>query len=173
MSDFIQIGFILKTHGVKGEIKVSIEDAYFEDYLANEIIFIQEKDQYNPLFVEQIRSDLLISKFEGYDTPEAAKRIASRAIFLRQSDLLPADKRTITVPISKYAATIGYEVYSEEGDLLGKITDIEEFPQQEMALLSRNERIVLLPLVDAFVREIDAKNNMLIVSIPEGLLDLE
>jgi ribosomal 30S subunit maturation factor RimM len=53
--EYIAIGRVRKAHGITGEVKVSIEDRYLEDFLKNERIFIEEmKSSRMPYFISSV-----------------------------------------------------------------------------------------------------------------------
>ena len=52
------------------------------------------------------------------------------------------------------------------------IEDIEEYPQQEMAVLKYKEKTILIPLIESFIEREDEANKRIYINLPEGLLDL-
>lgn len=172
MNKTISIGFTKKPHGLKGEIKLHVEERYLEDLLNADIILLDIKGKQTPFFVEDIRvGNNIIAKFEDVDTPEGAMAIASKEIFLRESDLIPDDEREIEVDIPPFEHCVGYMI-KNEGVEVGIINEIQEFPQQEMAIVTYNKRDIMIPLNQHFVKKLDDTNKVIEMELPEGLLDL-
>ena len=62
---------------------------------------------------------------------------------------------------------------TEEGEHLGEVKDVIQNTAQDLFEVKRpNGKNVLIPKVDAFVREIDAQEHRITVHLQEGLLDL-
>jgi 16S rRNA processing protein RimM len=168
----IQIGFTKKPHGLKGELKLHIEDKYLEDLMNADVVVLQIKGKPTPFFVEDIRiGNAIIGKFEDIDTPEAALSIANKELSLREKDIIPDDEREIEVEGLQYDKCIGYMIFDGE-NAIGEILEILEFPQQEMAVIEYEKREVLIPLNAAFIVKQDDKAKKFIMDLPDGLLDL-
>jgi len=56
---------------------------------------------------------------------------------------------------------------------LGRVTDIEEFPGQDLlAIQSAEGKRHSLPLVKRFLKEIDIEKKLIVIDPPEGIFDL-
>lgn len=172
MSKTVSIGFTKKPHGLKGEIKLHVEERYLEDLLNADIVILDLKGKQTPFFVEDVRvGNNIIAKFEDINTPEAAMGIASKELFLRESDLIPDDEREIEVDIPPFEHCVGYMI-KNEGKEVGTINEIAEFPQQEMAIVIYNKKEILIPLNHQFIKKVDDAKKVIEMELPEGLLDL-
>ncbi len=169
----IKIGFTKKPHGLKGEIKLQVDDQYLEDLLETEVVLLTIKGKPTPYFVEDIRvGNALIAKFEDVDTVDAANLIASKEMSLRPQDIIADEDRTFeTEEGLAYADCIGYRIMDGEV-LVGEIEEVVEFPQQEMAILTRGSKDILIPLNVAFVIKRDDDLKTIFMDLPKGLLEL-
>ncbi|MDZ7880653.1 MAG: hypothetical protein U5L45_23460 [Saprospiraceae bacterium] len=173
MDKLVKIGFTRKPHGLKGEIKLQIDEQYLEDLMETEVVLLTIKGKPIPYFIEDIRvGNALIAKFEDVDTVELANDIASKEMSLREADILADEERTYEVEQGmEYADCVGYKII--DGDVLvGEIEEVVEFPQQEMAILTREGKDVLIPLNVAFVLKRDDTSKTIFMELPKGLLDL-
>ncbi len=169
--DYIQIGFLGKTHGLKGELKLKIDELFIDDFEEAEVIFVKIKGQYTPLFVESIRaSDNPIIKFEETDTKEAAATYQHQPFFLRASDVTVLIEEEVLELVYQYCE--GFTVIDDELGKLGTIEAIESYPHQEMALIKYRKKSVLIPLNQYIITNIDEANKIVYVALPEGLLDM-
>ncbi len=172
MEKTISIGSTKKPHGLKGEVKLFVEEKYLEDLMNTDIIMIDLKGRQTPFFVEDIRvGNNIIAKFEDINTPEAAMSIAHKEIFLRESDLIPDDEREIEIEVMPYAHCVGFSIIND-GENIGTIRDIEEFPQQEMAMLTYKNRELMIPLHPHFIKKLDTVSKTIWMELPDGILDL-
>jgi 16S rRNA processing protein RimM len=172
MDKAISVGYTRKPHGLKGEIKLHLEEKYVEDVLNTDIILIEIKGKKTPFFVEDVRiGNNIIAKFEEIDTPEAAMAIAAKALFLREQDILPDDLREMDVDVEPYAHCTGYMLFNDNKNI-GIVDSLIEYPQQMMALIKYDNRDVLVPLNTHFVMKLDDAKKEIYLDLPEGILDL-
>lgn len=170
MKDYIHIGFTGKAHGLDGKLKLSPLEAYWEDFAYLEILFVEEKGQAIPYFVEQLNLNSIppLLRLEDIKTRESASRLANKKVWVRRTDLNePEEKTTLT-----YHKYIGYTLIDEHQGELGKIEDIQAFPHQEMAFFQYNHQEKIIPLNDSLIVSVDENKQELMVSLPEGLLDI-
>src|SRR5690349_16723000 len=87
ISDCFKIGYVLKPHGLKGEVTVALDADLPDDFDTLETVFLQEGHSLVPYFIEcaSLKGDKAFVKFEEVDTHEAAKSIAKRSMFLPKS----------------------------------------------------------------------------------------
>ena len=125
-----------------------------------------------PFFIETIEDmgDLLL-KVEEIDSPEDAKAIVSKDIYLREKDL---SSPPIDIPDSdlKYDELIGYLLADTEMGDIGTIKEIQQFPQQEMAVLDYDGREIYIPLHAKLISSYDEKAKKVTLRLPRGLLNL-
>jgi 16S rRNA processing protein RimM len=173
MEDLVKIGFTRKPHGLKGEIKLQIDDKYLEDLLETDVVLLTIKGKPTPYFIEDIRvGNAILAKFEEIDTVEAAAEIGSKELSLRAKDILADEERTFEPEEGmEYEDCVGYKIMDGE-TLVGEIEEVVEFPQQEMAILTREGKDVLIPLNVAFVIRRDDDLKTIFMELPKGLLDL-
>lgn len=140
--------------------------------------------------VEHPSSDRYLVYFEGIDTRNDAELLEGHFCLVRTSDLPEgfelADER----------ALVGYIVVDALRGTVGKVIRMEENPAHPLLVVlpevgsgsaedddgkvlpSKSDmtdsanREVLIPLVDAFIRDVDEEAGILHVSLPDGLLDL-
>src|SRR5690242_9926636 len=81
-----KIGLVLKPHGLKGEVTISI-DADAPDVSELESLFLEKDNRLIPYFIESIsvRDAKAFVKFEDVNTPEEAKAISKHALYLPKS----------------------------------------------------------------------------------------
>lgn len=173
--NYVAIGYTKKAHGLSGELKVSIEAAYLEDFLKNERVFIAVKGTKIPYFIAQMRGKgELIVQFEELHDRDAAIMLQSKEIFLREEDLLADHERELEMEDDglKYEHLTGYTIWEQTQGEIGVIGEVLDMPQQEMAFVRYKGREILIPLNENFITGIDDKVRMVRMSLPEGLLDM-
>lgn len=171
---YINIGYTKKLHGLQGELKLFIEERYLEDFLKNERIFLDVKGAKVPYFVADVRGKgELILKLEDVDTRDAAFALQSREVFLREQDLVPEHERELEIENEtlEYERLTGFLLLDKTAGEVGRIEEVLDMPQQEMAFLKYKGREVLIPLNEQFITSIDEKGKRVFMDLPEGLLE--
>lgn len=165
--DVYKIGVIGKTHGVKGELSVQIDDDVFDrvdaDYLVLSLDGILV-----PFFLEEYRfksDEVALIKFLNIDTQERARELTGTEVFFPRS--LAEDGAD--APLSK-AQIVGFAIVNDGNDKkVGRIAHIDDTTVNTLFEL---EDGTLIPATDDMVVEIDLDNRIIRMNLPEGLLDL-
>ncbi len=174
MKEYIQIGKTKKPFGLTGELKVDIEEAFLEDFLLAKILFLRIKGKPVPYFVEGIQvKGMPLLKLEDVDNKETAVKIGGSDILLREEDIIPEEQRQLEVEETiEFARLKGFMIQDLNLGPIGKIEAIEEFPQQEMAIVSYKEKEIMIPLNERLIEEIDYEQRIVKMDLPEGILKL-
>lgn len=174
MSEYQSIGFTKKTYGIKGELKLNIPDKNLEDFAQAEVLFLLINGRKIPYFVESVNYENPFTlKFEDINSKETALELTGSEIFMRTKDLLPETEKVLEVEELVYEKYVRYKIQDTTLGLLGEIEDIVEYPQQEMAVLKIEDKEVLIPLNEQLIISIDAATKIIMMDLPEGLLELE
>ena len=167
--DCFRIGTILKTRGLKGELQLYID---FENLADINIasVFIDMQGKMIPYFVESIKypqKGIAYLYVEDIDTIEKATPLVKKDVYLNNK-LKPKKKK------SEFTLKdlIGFTAIDENEGELGKISAINEFPQQLIATVTYKGCEVLFPLNEEIIKGIDVVKSMVLVDLPEGLLDI-
>ncbi len=166
-SDFFKIGFIRKTHGIKGEMML-IND-YSIDYSAiKEWLFFNLEECLVPFRIETFREigdKNAIFSCERISDIETADQYVDTEIYIPLSD--KTDTNNLENPDSLIdCQVINIENKKSIGNIIGFV-DNHHNPLLEIETENEN---IYLPFVDEFIIKLDENN--LYVKIPEGLLEL-
>lgn len=119
--EYIEIGQIVNTNGLKGVVKVNpfTDDiSKFEDL---KYVYIQLKNELKKVKIEQVRynKNQVLLKLEGIDSIEEAEKY--RNFYLKTEKESQEDLGEDTYYI---VDLIGLDVYSDKNEYLGKIEDV-------------------------------------------------
>lgn len=165
---FVKVGRIGRVHGLKGELKFSIEEDYEEDAVEAKSFLLQIGGQYIPYFVEYLRKSSLL-KLEDVNDKEMAQLLQHKDVFLPASVISEIVEEE---PDNPYADWVGYKIVDEERGLLGEILAVMDLPQHYLAEIQYEDRTVVIPLHDDLILGIDPVEKAVLMQLPEGLLDL-
>ena len=151
---------------MNGALKVQLDDAFQESLESASVVFFVQSGKPVPFFIEDSpegQEDLL--KLEEVDSPEVAKTLSNLDIYLRAEDV-DVKKNQLD------ASLAGFELWDEEEGCVGLIEEVVQYPQQLMAIVKDGEVEFLIPLNEAFLLNIDPDEKVIVMDLPEGLLDL-
>lgn len=167
--DCFRIGSILKTKGLKGEMQLYVDFDNLADISISNI-FIDIAGKLVPYFVESIKyaqKNVAYLYLEDIDTIEKAAVLVKKDVYL-SNKLKPKKKKSdFTLKDLK-----GFTAVDENEGELGEIIAIHEYPQQLIAAVNYKNCEVLFPLNEEIIKGIDVVKEIVLVDLPEGLLDI-
>ena len=167
--DHFRIGTILKPKGLKGEMHFYADFEGLENIKFN-AIFIELGGRLVPYFVSSIKylqKNAAYLVLEDVDTLEKASLLLKKDIYL-PNKLKPKKKKAEFTLFD----LVGFTAVDEDEGELGEITEVNEYPQQILATVTYKNCEVLFPLNEGIIKSIDVVKGVLLVDLPEGLLDI-
>ena len=167
--DCFRIGSILKPKGLKGELHIYVDFDGIEAVKFN-TVFIETAGKLVPYFVASIKylqKNAAYLFLEDVDTIEKAATLAKKDIYL-PNKLKPKKKEAEFTLFD----LVGFTAIDDYEGELGKITDVQEYPQQILATVTYKNCEVLFPLNEEIIKGIDVVREIVRVDLPEGLLDI-
>ena len=167
VDDCYQLGEVIKTHGLKGEVSILLDVDFPNDYKNLESVFLQQSGKLIPFFIDsiQINGNKALLKFEDVDSIESASELIKSKIYLPLSFLPELDEGYY------YHDLVGCEVF-EDDNLLGQVKEVIDLSGNQLLSVIKEDREMLIPMKDEILQSVDAKAKRIEVELPDGLLDL-
>ncbi|MBP3463199.1 MAG: 16S rRNA processing protein RimM [Clostridia bacterium] len=168
MQEYFEIGQIVNTSGLKGIVKANLfmdDITRIEDFKK---VLIEENKKLEEYEIEEVKyhKNQALIKFKGIDDIDNAERLRNCLIKIRREDEeeLPEDTYYIV-------DLIGLEVFSDEDEKLGTLKDVFSVPSgnHDIYVVETGEKDLLLPAIGDVIKQVDIKNNKIIVHLIEGL----
>ena len=156
MSTKIEVGKYVNTFGIKGEIKIYPYVEYLDKL--NYIYLDNKKMEIKKL---RFKKNVAIVKLKGIDDINEIEPLKGKIVTIDESD-----KPELPEGTYYNEDVIGMEVYTDDEKYLGKLDDVFNTGANDIYQVGD----ILLPVIDDVVKEIDIKNNKIIVHIIKGLL---
>lgn len=162
-NDLLEIGQIVKTHGVRGGLVVKLNNPKSRAVKANSSIYIEGSTS-EPKPVEQIRyGNKTILKLENYNNCDEAERLVMRKIYFSKS-LIQADLKSDEYLLNDI---LGFEVVTDKGFKVGVITSFSDNGYQDFASVKRTTgKPIDILLIKGFIKELNIKKRVLIYKGP-------
>ena len=163
------VGKIVKTHGLKGEVTLRIDNEQFDDIEELNYFLLDINDKLIPFFIEDIgyHSNKAFVLFQDMKTLEAANQLVGTTVYL-PLELLP--EKTGNDFYSH--EVVDYIVIDEEKGELGKVNEIIEYPTQSLIQVIKDEKEVLIPIHDDIIKEVNREEMKIYIKAPSGLIDM-
>lgn len=164
-----KIGYILKPHGLKGEVTVSLDPESHSDPQSLEIIFLETDARLIPYFVQKmsVSGDKAYIKFEEVDTQETARSISKKSLYL------PKTKREVSARGEFYDdEIIGFLVLDESDEKIGIVVEVVKAGPNRLLSVDHQGKEVLIPVNAPFIKRVNKGKKRISVALPEGFLDL-
>lgn len=164
-----KIGFIMKPHGLKGQVTISLDGDAPENIAEVENVFIEVRERLLPYFIESIsvKGNKAFLKLEEVDSHEEAQQISKSAIYLPKAARPKSGRGEFYDD-----EVIGFEVYDTDLGLLGKVTEIVLAGPNKLLSVMYNEQEVLIPLNGPFIEGVNKSRKKITVTLPEGFTEL-
>lgn len=168
--DLLEVGKIVNTHGLRGEVKVVTWTDYPEVFEDIEYVYIKRKDDYERLDVKGIKYQKgnIIVKFAQIQDINEAERYKNQVLYAEREILGELPEGVYYI-----ADLIGLEVVDEDGRRIGTISDVINTGSNDIYEVKREgKKNLLLPVIDEVVLNIDLDSKRVTVHLMEGLEDL-
>ncbi len=169
IEDYFEVGYIIKTHGLKGEVGIHLDVANPQEYKDVDGFLLPINGELIPHFIEKIRinGDKAIVKFEGINRIEEAQPLVKKTIYMPEDQLdeLAEDE-------FYYHDIIGHTVVDDKLGILGIVNTVYTQSHQDLLSMTYKEKEVLIPISEEHVLKADHTKKELYVSLPDGLIDI-
>lgn len=171
--ELIAIGHYNKPHGVAGELSATV-DVELEVLRGLSCLVSDIDGIFVPFFVNAIRPkrvDTVLLTIDGIENEKEAARLVNRDIYALKRDYR---QESIDADADGYPMDffIGFELRDSDGSRVGEITDVDEQTENAIFVVERDGSEIMVPATDDLIVEFDVDNKLMVMDLPEGLLDL-
>jgi 16S rRNA processing protein RimM len=168
-SYYIQLGHITKVSGFEGAVTVKLERSFIENIPQMESVFLEIEGRQVPFFISESYypgGDVLRLTFIDYNTADKVSEFKGCRLYLT-SEIRTNERK------DDFGDITGYEVFTEANLLLGQIKEVIQNPGQWLLnITSPDKKEILVPLHEDFIILLDDKKKIMVLKIPEGLLEI-
>ena len=159
----LEVGRVIKTHGYEGKLRFELFNGI--EINQKEPIFMMFDHKPVPFFINEISTkNPYIVAIQDVSNLEHAQSFLSKALYL-PVDQLDFDEDEDTL--------IGYLVVDNNLGNLGPVKEVIENSAQDLLLITYGQKEILIPFVDAIVEDVNDDARVIIVTVPDGLIQLD
>ena len=168
MENFLEIGQIVNSYGLKGQMKIVPFTDDITRYSDLKTIYIEINKQLKEYKIEQVKyhKNNVLIKLEGIDDINDTEQFKNCFVKVDRENAVKLPEDTYFI-----VDLIGLEVFTEENVLLGKIVDV--FPTGSNDVYVVKDELgkqILLPAISEVIKNVDMPNKKMIVNLIKGLV---
>lgn len=157
MYDFITIGQIVKAVGIRGEIKIKPITDDAGRFRRLKIIYVKSK----PYKIESCRfdGDFVVLKLAGIPDRNTAEELRDSFVEIDRVNAVPLEEGSYFI-----ADILGCKLFTDDGEQIGKITDVSQFGAADVFTVSDGQKTVRFPFLKKMIVKVDVESGVVIVA---------
>ena len=168
MQEYFELGQIVNTFGVKGEVKVKPFTDNVEQFETLKSILVVKNKETTEMKIlnAKFHKGMVLLKLEGVEDMNEAEKLKGCLIKIHRKDARQLEEGEYFI-----ADIIGSDVYTDTGDYLGKVDDIYNSGAQDIYVVKDElGKQVLLPSIKEVILNVDIENQKVTVHLLKGLI---
>lgn len=168
MEDYLRVGIITATHGIKGEVKVYPTTDDMGRFKQLKQVFLNTGKEYIELEIAGVKffKQWAILKFKGIDNINDIEKYKGHDLWVSRENAVELEEDEYFI-----CDIIDSLVVTDEGEELGTLTDVMATGANDVYVVTRKDGSeILLPSIKECIKEVDAENKKILVHLMPGLL---
>lgn len=168
MEEFLRVGVISSTHGIKGEVKVYPTTDDVERFLDLKEVWLDTRREKLPLTVTGVKffKNLVILKFKEFNDINEIEKYKGCDLLVDREHAVPLEEGEYFI-----ADLLGLTVVTEDGEVFGTLDDVMQTGANDVyVVITTDGKEVLLPVIPECVLDVNLEEGKITVHIMDGLL---
>ena len=168
MEDFLKVGVITTTHGVRGEVKVYPTTDEPERFLELDHVLLDTGKEFRDLEIKNVRffKNLVILKFKGIDNINDIEKYKGHDLWIPREEGQELDDDEYYI-----ADLLGLHVILDDGTEFGTLKNVMETGANDVYIIDTNAHgEVLIPAIRECIQDIDLEKNTMTIHLMKGLI---
>ena len=166
--DFLEVGKIINTHGLRGEVKIVTWTDSPEVFEELKFVIAKMRGEEIRLDIKNIKyqKNNIIASFGQLTSIEEAEKLKNAVLFVPREELGELPEGVYYI-----ADLIGCEIFDKSGKI-GDLLDVFSTGSNDVYDIKRDgKKNLLIPIIDGVLQSVDVENKKIIIEIPRGLED--
>ncbi|MFP7232386.1 ribosome maturation factor RimM [Bacillus subtilis] len=169
---WFNVGKIVNTHGIKGEVRVISKTDFAEErYKPGNKLYLFMDGHNEPVEVtvntHRLHKQFHLLQFQERQSLNEAEELKNAIIKVPEEDLGELNEGEFY-----FHEIIGCEVFTEDGELIGKVKEILTPGANDVWVIGRKgKKDALIPYIESVVKHIDVSEKKIEIELMEGLID--
>lgn len=161
--NFVYLGKIVNTHGIKGEIRILSDFQYKNQvFKKGNYIYIGSSKSKEKLNSYRVHKNYDMVTLDGINDINDVLKYKGQKVYINRDEY--------NFDGILYEDTIGMDVISNN-KILGKVTNVLKSSAHPILVVQINGKDSYIPYIDEFILNVDLDNKKIEVNLIEGLID--
>lgn len=170
LKEFLEVGKIVGTHGIKGELRVEPWCDSPEFLTQFQMFYAKEGAEILEIVTGRVHKHLFLIQLKDVNTIEQADMMRGKVLFIKRSD--------VVLPKGRYFVSdlMGMQVFHADDQSIcyGTITDVIKTGANDVyQITDENRKDYLIPVIDQVVIETDIIGRKLLIRPMKGIFEDE
>lgn len=171
MEKFFDVGKVVNTQGLKGEVRVISNTDFPEERFKKGAVLYLFREKSEPITLtvasRRVHKNFNILTFKGYNRIEDVEPLKGGVLKIPESQQHDLDAYEFY-----YHEIIGLTIISDEGETLGTVKEILPLGANDVWVVERTgKKDLLIPYIADVVEKVSLEDKTATVHILEGMLD--
>ena len=166
MKQFLEIGKIVSTRGIKGEVRVQPwSDS--PDFLCEfDTLYLDEGKKSVEIERSFVQKNVVVMKLKGVDTVEKAQDMRNKILFMDRNDVELQEGSYFVQDL------LGLTVIdADKNEEIGSLCDVTETGANDVYHIKSGEKEYLIPAIPDVIEKIDLDDGKMYIHKMKGLFD--
>jgi 16S rRNA processing protein RimM len=161
---FLAVARVAAAHGVKGEVRCELLTDFPERFRRTAQVYGGSERQLIAVERARLVKDGVLLKLAGIESRTDAERLRGMLLYVPEAE-------AVSLPSDTYFwhQIVGMRVRTTDGRDLGTVAEILPTGANDVYVVHRDGRELLLPAIRDVVQQVDLANGVMIVELIEGL----
>ncbi|MBN2544667.1 MAG: 16S rRNA processing protein RimM [Spirochaetes bacterium] len=161
---YLKIGFIKKSHGFKGFLKILPLTENINRYKRLDKIYLKIKNHYQEEEIEKtiIANNTVLIKFKNYNNNNEVEKLKSLYIYILREEGIALDDGEY------YTQDLIDCVFYFENKIVGKVINMVNFGTCDLFIVKNDFEEIYYPFLSRYIDFIDVENKKIIINQFEG-----
>jgi len=164
---YLAIGKVVRAHGLKGEISVTVMTEFPERFEVTEQVYLGDQFEATPYQLESYRwhKDNVLLTLSGITNRDEAEALKGQLVQVPVEEAMP-----LPDGVYYHYQLVGLEIVTTTGERLGVLSDVMETGANDVYVVDSEGKETLLPAIADVVKSIDMEKGRIVVEVIEGLI---
>lgn len=169
IKDYLEIGKITSTHGIKGEMRVQPWCDSPEYMKKFKTLYLDKKGEKPVAVSSRPNGNMVIMKMQGVDTVEQASKFRDKILYMKRSDAHLPDGTWFIQELIDCTVVDA----DDDSKIYGVISDVSETGANDVWHIKQNDKEYLIPAIPSVVISTDVVKGIIKIRPLKGIFDDE
>jgi len=171
LEKWFNVGKIVNTHGIKGEVRVISKTDFAEErYAPGNQLYLFMPDSKEPVELivgtHRVHKNFDLLTFKGYENVNEVEPMKGGILKIHENQLTELEEDEFY-----FHEIIGCLVFTTRGEEVGKVREILTPGANDVWVVKgKSGKDILIPYIEQVVKKVDVKEQIILIEPMEGLL---